>query len=151
MFSDTEPKNAHYFSMDDDELISRLEPRTFELENQTWHSVEHYYQSKKFENASYQALVATSETPQKARKYGKTWLHRKVKKWPEKRVVMMTRAVYTQCKTYPELAQKLLDTEDQMLVENSQFDYFWGCGRDHRGENQYGKMLMGVRSKLRES
>jgi predicted NAD-dependent protein-ADP-ribosyltransferase YbiA (DUF1768 family) len=37
-----------------------------------------------------------------------------------------------------------------MLVESSNYDYFWGCGRDRRGENMYGKVLMNVREKLRE-
>ena len=45
----------------------------------------------------------------------------------------MTRAVYIRARSYPELAQELLNTGEQTLVENSQYDYFWGCGRDRRG------------------
>ena len=57
----------------------------------------------------------------------------------------MTRAVYIRARSHPELAQELLNTGDQTLVENSQYDYFWGCGRDRRGNNTYGKVLMNVR------
>jgi ribA/ribD-fused uncharacterized protein len=60
----------------------------------------------------------------------------------------MTRAVYTKCKTYDDIAGLLLSTGTQRLVENSQYDYFWGCGRDRRGENMYGQILMNVRDKL---
>jgi ribA/ribD-fused uncharacterized protein len=63
---------------------------------------------------------------------------------------MMTRAVYTKCRAHPEVAERLLATGDAKLVENSQYDYFWGCGRDRRGHNTYGKVLMDVRSRLRE-
>jgi ribA/ribD-fused uncharacterized protein len=62
----------------------------------------------------------------------------------------MTRAVYIKCRTHPEIAEALLATGDQVLVESSNYDYFWGCGRDRRGENMYGKVLMNVREKLRD-
>ena len=62
----------------------------------------------------------------------------------------MTRGIYVRCRTHPELAEALLDTGDTKIVENSNFDYCWGCGRDRRGENRYGKVLMNVRARLRE-
>ena len=60
----------------------------------------------------------------------------------------MTRGVYTKCRTHPEVAERLLSTGARKLVENNNYDYFWGCGRDRRGHNYYGKVLMDVRSKL---
>jgi hypothetical protein len=62
----------------------------------------------------------------------------------------MTRAVYTTCRANPDVAQRLLATGDCRLVENNSYDYFWGCGRDRRGYNYYGRILMNVRDKLRE-
>lgn len=66
------------------------------------------------------------------------------------KVVFLTRALYTKCRTYPEISDKLLQTKQQKLVENSLYDYYWGCGRDRRGENMYGQVLMNVRNKLAE-
>jgi predicted NAD-dependent protein-ADP-ribosyltransferase YbiA (DUF1768 family) len=43
----------------------------------------------------------------------------------------------------------LLATGDRQIVETSQYDYFWGCGRDTRGYNHYGQILMDVRGRLR--
>ena len=48
------------------------------------------------------------------------------------------------------LAEALLATGDNPIVENDQYDYYWGCGRDRRGDNTYGKVLMDVREKLRQ-
>ena len=62
----------------------------------------------------------------------------------------MTRAMYTKCKAYSEVGLALLNTADKTLVENSMYDYFWGCGRDRRGENHFGKVLMNIRQKLHE-
>jgi ribA/ribD-fused uncharacterized protein len=62
----------------------------------------------------------------------------------------MTRAVYTKCRTHPEVAARLLATGDRRLVENNSYDYYWGCGRDRRGDNHYGRVLMNVRARLRQ-
>jgi ribA/ribD-fused uncharacterized protein len=54
------------------------------------------------------------------------------------------------CRSHAEVASALLKTGDKTIVENSQYDYYWGCGRDGRGENRYGKILMDIRTKLSE-
>lgn len=43
----------------------------------------------------------------------------------------------------------LVATGECLIMETSQYDYFWGCGRDTRGLSAYGKVLMGVRARLR--
>jgi len=60
----------------------------------------------------------------------------------------MTRAVYTRARTHENIADMLLETGDKTIVEKSLYDYFWGCGRDGRGLNKYGQVLMNVRAKL---
>jgi len=35
-------------------------------------------------------------------------------------------------------------------MENSPTDYYWGCGKDGTGRNELGKILMKIRSKLRQ-
>ena len=81
---------------------------------------------------------------------GRYVLRRIRKDWSKIRRVIMTRAIYTKCRTHPEVAQRLLETGEKTLVETTQFDYFWGCGRDRRGRNIYGAVLMDVRKKLRD-
>ena len=122
----------------------------FELEGLTWPSVEHYFQAMKFSAGDYQTLIREADTAKKAQKLGRTRFKKVRADWKDVREVIMTRGVYTQCRTHTELAEWLLNTGDQALVDNTQYDYFWGCGRDRRGENAYGKVLMKVRDKLRE-
>ena len=62
----------------------------------------------------------------------------------------MIRGIYIKCRTHADVAKALFETDDQKIVESSQFDYYWGCGRDGRGHNTFGKVLMAVRDKLRE-
>lgn len=56
------------------------------------------------------------------------------------------RAKFTQ---HPTLAEALLATGDQKLIEASPFDGYWGLGKDGKGLNRLGKLLMTVRGELR--
>lgn len=144
---------------ENDLFISRTDPEnrlgthaaySFELEGKAWPTVEHYFQGMKFTDETRQEQVRMAATPELARKLGRK-RHKSLRKdWKQVRETIMTRGVYLRCRTHPELAEELLNTGNRMILENSNFDYFWGCGRDRRGKNAYGKVLMNVRAKLWE-
>jgi len=146
-----EDENTLYFSRSDiEEELGCTSSHSFSLEGKEWPTVEHYYQALKFNDESYQEKIRLSESPQQAKKLGSTRFKRRRRDWKKIKTTVMTRALYTKCRTYTHITEKLLDTHDTKLVENSQYDYYWGCGRDRRGENHYGKVLMNIRNKLKE-
>ncbi|MCG8671226.1 MAG: NADAR family protein [Pseudomonadales bacterium] len=145
-------KDAIYFSRSDPEQeFGAWSKHSFELEDKEWPSVEHYFQAMKFSDEAYQEKIRLAESPKQARKLGRTRFKKIRKNWSAVKAVYMTRALYTKCQAYPHIGEALLETGDKKLVENSLYDYYWGCGRDRRGENMYGQVLMNVRNKLRES
>ena len=148
------PADTHkelYISRSDaNEPLSSYSRHGFDLDGKYWPSVEHYFQAMKFEDPAQQETVRHAKHPAKARRLGRSRFRKLRKNWSTLRRVIMTRAVYTKCRTHPEVAERLLSTRDSKLVESSQYDYFWGCGRDRRGHNTYGLVLMDVRNKLRE-
>lgn len=135
---------------DSNELLGSASLHSFKLEDKEWPTVEHYYQASLFSNAQLQEQIRQQPSAQAAIAFTKWRFFQKKRGWKKLRQVLMTRAVYTKCKTYPAVADELLATADKKLVENSAYDYFWGCGRDRRAENTYGVVLMNVRSKLRK-
>ncbi len=143
--------NSYYLSRSDvNHPLSSYSRYAFELDGCEWPSVEHYYQGMKFEQDALREAVRLADHPEKAKKLGKTNKRMVRKDWPQIRQVMMTRAVYIKCRTHAEVAAALLATGEQHIVESSQYDYYWGCGRDGRGNNTYGKLLMAVRDKLKQ-
>jgi hypothetical protein len=42
----------------------------------------------------------------------------------------------------------LLDTGEELIVEDSPTDYYWGCGQEKTGQNQLGQILMNVRQEI---
>jgi ribA/ribD-fused uncharacterized protein len=142
--------DSHVFvsRTDVNDTLSTYSRHGFDLEGAHWPSVEHYFQAMKFEDPDQREKVRHADHPKIARRLGRRRLVRIRKDWSKVRRVIMTRATYTKCRTHAEIAQRLLDTGDRTLVEPSQYDYFWGLGRDQRGSNVYGEVLMDVRKKL---
>lgn len=135
--------------LDPNELLGTCSRHGFELEDLYWPSAEHYYQASKYQGGLREQIRA-SDHPTQARKLGRSIFRRKRSDWKKIRTTVMTRAIYTKCRAHQEVAEALLSTEDKHLADNAYGDYFWGVGRDGRGQNEYGKVLLRVRDKLRQ-
>ena len=129
--------------------LSSYSKTGFELDGAVWPSVEHYYQGMKFEG-DLREQIRTADHPEAARKLASDNKPMLRRDWPKIREVIMTRAVYIKCRTHESVATALLASGDLEIVETSQYDYYWGCGRDGRGRNAFGKVLMAVREKLQQ-
>lgn len=122
----------------------------FELEERHWLSAEHYYQFSKYAGGSYAERIAGSLVPEEAYRLGNVWWRRKRVDFKVSRKTLMTRALYSKAIQNSDVAEALLATGDELIIENSAYEHYWGIGRDQRGENQLGKIWMDVRQKLRD-
>jgi ribA/ribD-fused uncharacterized protein len=104
----------------------------------------------KFDDEDLRMQIRDAAHPEAAVKLAKKHRRQTRTDWKKIRETIMTRGVYIKCRTHPDVVEALLATGDEKILENSQYDYYWGCGRDGRGENAYGRVLMNVRDKLRD-
>ncbi len=141
--------DAVLVSMEDaNDPLSTFSKCAFHLDGADWPSVAHYFHGMQFESAELRERIRTAEHPRAAQKIARRNRRRVRKDWDEVKEVYMTRGIYTRCRSHEEVAAALLDTTDRRIIETSQYDYYWGCGRDTRGKNAYGKVLMSVRARL---
>ncbi|TQV68244.1 NADAR family protein [Exilibacterium tricleocarpae] len=144
-------ENACHFSrFDAGHPLSTFSPHDFQLEEAVWATAEHYFQAHKFRDRAYGEKIRLAIDARLAHKLGNTWWKRKRADWKSIRRTIMTRAMYSKCIQNSAVKQALLDTGDLLLVETSAYDHYWGIGRDQRGENMLGQVLMAIREKLRE-
>ena len=118
------------------------------LDDQNWLTCEHYVQAKTLRNAKQAMKVGSLPSGEKAHGYGKAWYRSKIADYKSTAPILMKRALYIKVQMYEEVREALLATEDRLIVETSQYDYFWGIGRDQRGLNHIGKAWMDIRDKL---
>lgn len=144
-------ENALRFSrLDGEHLLASSSAHSIMLEEQSWPTVEHYFQYKVLSSDRQKSIISGMTDPLDVYSYAKPWYRRKVKNWKTLRRVLMTRALYTKVQMYDEVRSFLLETGDQVIAESSLYDYYWGIGRDLRGENMFGTIWMDIRSKLRK-
>lgn len=70
--------------------------------------------------------------------------------WLQVRIEMMDLVLFHKFSQNRHLKEELLSTGDAELVEDSDKDSFWGIGVDRKGQNQLGKALVRLRTKLRD-
>lgn len=150
MFSSERETKYYVVRTDVDHPLSAYSRFEFQLDGAEWPSVEHYYQGMKFEEGEMRDLIWSADHPEKASKLAKANKKFVRKDWSQIRRVMMTRAIYTKCRTHQAVADLLLKTGTKQIVDTTMYDYYWGCGRDGRGDNVFGKVLMEVRGKLKQ-
>lgn len=133
--------------------FSNFSPHGIRLQGTNWPTVEHYYQAQKFVGTADAALIPVIhavQTPEEAAALGRDRTCQVRPDWEHVKTQVMQEAVLNKFLTHPDIAAILISTGDELLVENSPIDYYWGCGVDKTGYNHLGKILMSVREKIRQ-
>jgi N-glycosidase YbiA len=128
--------------------FSNFSPHGFMLENLYWSTSEHYFQAQKFIGTSHLEQVRQMRTPKDAARIGRDRSLPLRPDWEQVKDAVMRKVVLQKFKTHADIREILLSTGDQLLVENSPIDFYWGCGKDGSGQNKLGQILMDVRGML---
>ncbi|CDW83123.1 gtp cyclohydrolase ii [Stylonychia lemnae] len=140
-------------------LSNFYEGSPFQINGKMYKTAEHYYQSQKFANFNEElkekiiAATSPAECKRVANEYQMLdsqtnqnqnhW-----NKWEKIKVDVMQIAINEKFGQNQILKERLVQTGNAILKENSPFDYFWG-GTLAGSKNQLGKLLMDYRERLR--
>lgn len=133
--------------------FSNFSPHGIHMKGQDWQTVEHYYQAQKYLGSPHQSVmqsIAAAPTPEAAAALGRDRSLIVRADWEDVKRQVMQSAVLRKFLTHLDIQAKLLATGDEILVENSAKDYYWGCGADRTGYNYLGKTLMAVRAEIKQ-
>lgn len=126
-------------------FLSNFWPCKINYEGTVYDSAEHAYQAAKSLLPWERQCIAAASTPGKAKRMGRKVTLRP--DWDDVKIQVMSDIVSIKFQDQ-ELAEMLLATGDEELVEGNHWnDTFWGICRG-QGTNWLGKILMQVRAKL---
>lgn len=135
-------------------FLSNFYPSAISDGYTTFPSVEHYFQACKCEYMDDYDAIAAAPTPGQAKRLGRQAVLRD--DWEQNKLNVMETALRKKF-AIPKLREQLLATGDAYLVEGNYWhDNFWGdCGcekcKHTHGQNNLGKLLMKIRTDIRES
>ena len=127
--------------------FSNFFPSPVDLEGVIYATSEHYYQAMKAKTQEEHDYIAEAPTPHESRNRGKQCQIRDG--WDNMRDDVMLTVVVTKFTQHSNLADILLSTGDEELIEWAPWDKYWGKAEDGQGKNKLGKILMQVRDKLK--
>jgi hypothetical protein len=131
--------------------FSNFSPHGFEVDGVWWRTSEHFFQAQKFAGTVHAEAVRQVKTPKDAARMGRNRALPLRLDWNSVKDDIMRRGVLRKFQTHADIREVLLSTGDELIVENSPIDYYWGCGAEGTGKNMLGQILMEVRAILRDS
>lgn len=141
--------------------LSNFSRHSIIVDQKMYRTTEHYYQSKKFEDPVYQEIVRNLKTAREAKDIAsgdKPYIVDGIeipmpklrKDWEESKYKIMKDALRYKVQQNPDVRKVLLDTGEEILAEDSPYDYTWGLGKDGSGKNWLGKAWMEIRKEICE-
>jgi ribA/ribD-fused uncharacterized protein len=127
--------------------LNNFDTHSIYVFDREWDTVEHAYQAQKTQSAEEYDSIWKAKTPREARNLGQAVTLRK--DWDLIKDSVMKECVLAKFTQHLDLQNQLLATGDEELVEDSNIDWYWGCGSNGKGQNKLGKILMEVRKELR--
>lgn len=112
-------------------------------------TVEHYYQSEKYDNEEIKNKIINAKDAHEAAKIGRDRNNIRKDNFKKIKLDVMFEGVLEKFRQNKDILHKLIETRNEIIIEKTEDEYFWGIGKDNSGENQFGKILMKARDILK--
>lgn len=113
-------------------------------------TVEHYYQSEKYDDPVIKQRIIDASTPKEASIIGRDKNNIRKSNFKDIKKQVMLDGILEKFRQNKDILYKLIETRDEKIEENTIDEYYWGIGKDRSGENNIGKILVKVRTILKQ-
>ena len=139
-------KNNAYYE------FTNVYPSQITINNISYPSVEHYYQSQKFDgNSQLQSIIRSQPTGRAAQQEAQKYTIPNANYWHTSRKFdVMREGIIAKIQQHPNVRQMLINTVNKKLVEHTINDKEWGDGGDGTGNNALGGILMEIRAGINQ-
>jgi hypothetical protein len=145
------PEIKFYRSSGEFGFLSNLYKRQITFEGRQFPHAEAAYQFGKAKDPGVAEWIAAAPKPHLCAAIGHALLAFDIKPdWQDIKIERMRQVLYAKFTQHPDLAEELLNTFGATLIEASPTDSFWGIGKNGRGSNMLGILLMELRRKLQQ-
>ena len=147
---DRENQISFYSRKEEYGWLSNFQRAEITIEGKLYPTVEHFYQSMKANNPETEAWIASAPSSYLAMKSGRSLREDLdlVSFWDDYKVGHMLKGLRAKFIQNEHLKEKLLETGDKILFEDSPTDMFWG-GRLAGSKDMLGLLIMQVREEIR--
>lgn len=115
-----------------------------------WPTSEHAYQAASFSgvNSELEERCFQARSAHEAYRIKRDNENEVRTSWSDEKIEIMYEICKAKLQQHPYVKEKLLLTNNELLVEDSPKDSFWGWGPDRKGRNELGKIWMRLREEL---
>ena len=131
-------------------VLSNFSAHRIEYEGVEYPTVEHAFHAQKFGEGSVKERITRAGSPLVAWELGRKYKPERRADWDDVKVGVLTELVRAKATQHDEVANALILTGEEEIVELNPDDSFWGTGPDGNGDNHMGKILMRIREELKE-
>lgn len=129
-------------------VFSNFSPHAVLYKNVLYPTVEHAYHAAKFDNEQIKTEIKNAGSPLEAFELGKKYKPQRRDNWDEVKVSILQEIITEKVKQHEEVKEALLATGTEEIIEDNPHDDFWGNGKNGKGQNQTGKILMRIRNEI---
>ena len=113
-------------------------------------TVEHYYQSEKFDDPEIKQRIINADTPKEASNIGRDRSNIRITNFKDIKNQVMFDGILEKFRQHRDIAYKLIETRNRLIAEATIDEYYWGIGKDKSGKNVIGDILVKVRGRIKE-
>jgi len=130
--------------------LSNFASFAVEWKGRVWMTSEHAYQAAKFIETAPEVAdkIHAALSAYDSKQIADVYKDRVIPNWKDINVKIMEEICKNKLEQHSYIREKLLKTEDLLIVEDSPTDSFWGWGSEKKGRNELGKIWMKLRSNI---